>query len=156
MGESVDEFTQDLEKLFDRSYGHNAGMDKGSKDMLKQDFFVQSLLLKQQEKVLPSAKTFTDALHQAQVTEQQEKQLSKLHQPGGGTRPSAGSRLLASSRNSSTQLSQPREIPESSASSRSQPPGGCYERGSYSHCWRDCPKLKLVERDPQEGSQLQD
>ena len=35
------------------------------------------LLLKWQEKVLPSAKTFSDALHQAWVVEQQDKQLTK-------------------------------------------------------------------------------
>ena len=34
-GESVDEFAQDLENLFDRSYGHHAGMDEGSQEMLK-------------------------------------------------------------------------------------------------------------------------
>ena len=77
--ESVDEFAQDLEKLFDQSYGRRTGMDEGSKEMLKRDVFVQGLLLKWQEKVLPSAKTFSDALHQAMAAEQQEKQLIKMH-----------------------------------------------------------------------------
>ena len=36
--ESVDEFAQDLEKLFERSYGHRKGMDESSKEMLKRDF----------------------------------------------------------------------------------------------------------------------
>lgn len=94
-GESVDEFAQDLENLFDRSHGNRAEMDEGSKEM---DFFVKELW---QEKVLPSAKTFSDALHQARVTEQQEKQLNRLHQSGGDTRPSGGSRSLTNWRGSS-------------------------------------------------------
>ena len=48
-------------------------MDEGSKEMIKRDFFVQGLLLKWQEKVLPSAKRFSDALHKARAVEQQEK-----------------------------------------------------------------------------------
>ena len=56
--ESVDEFAQDLEKLFERSYGRRKGMDESSKNMLKRDFFVQGLWLRWQEKVLPSAKSF--------------------------------------------------------------------------------------------------
>ena len=62
--ESVDEFAQDLEKMFERSYGHRKGMDKSSKEMPKRDFFcARFVVLKWQEKVLPSAKTFHDALH---------------------------------------------------------------------------------------------
>ena len=38
--ESVDEFAQDLEKLFEHSYGRRKGMDESSKEMLKQDFFM--------------------------------------------------------------------------------------------------------------------
>ena len=33
--ESVDEFAQDLEKLFERSYGCRKGMDESSKEILK-------------------------------------------------------------------------------------------------------------------------
>ena len=69
--ESVDEFAQDLEKLFERNYRRRMGMDQNSKEMLKRDFFVQGLWLKWQEKVLPSAKTFDEALHQARAAEQQ-------------------------------------------------------------------------------------
>ena len=114
--ESVDEFAQDLEKLFDRSYGRRTGMDEGSKEMLKRDFFVQGLLLKWQKKVLPSPKTFSDALHQGRAAEQQEKQLTKMHQSGGGTKSSAGSRSSSSAKAPSSPASQPRERPESSAS----------------------------------------
>ena len=39
--ESVDEIAQDLEKLFEHSYGHRKGMDESSKEMLKRDFLVQ-------------------------------------------------------------------------------------------------------------------
>ena len=65
--------------LFDKSYGQREGMDQASKDMLKRDLFVQGLMWKWQEKVLPSANSFHDALHQARVTEKQERQLSDLH-----------------------------------------------------------------------------
>ena len=71
--ESVDEFAQDLEKLFERSYGHRKGMNESSKE--KRFFCARFVVLKWQEKVLPSAKTFHDALHQARAAEQQEKQL---------------------------------------------------------------------------------
>lgn len=38
---------------------------------------MQGLLLKWQEEVLPSAKTFADALHQVRTAEEQEKQLGE-------------------------------------------------------------------------------
>ena len=119
LGKSVDEFAQDLENLFDRSYGRRAGMDEDSKGMLKRDFFVQGLLLKWQEKVLPSAKAFSDALHQARAAEQQEKQLTKMHQSGGGAKSSANSKSSTSTKAASSLASQPQERTESSASSAS-------------------------------------
>ena len=39
LNKSVDEFAQDLEKLFEQSYGRRKGMDESSKEMLKRDFF---------------------------------------------------------------------------------------------------------------------
>ena len=59
-------------------------MDQASKDMLKRDLFVQGLLWKWQEKVLPSANTFDDALYQARIAEEQERQLSDLHRRDQG------------------------------------------------------------------------
>ena len=56
--ESVDEYAQDLEALFKNSYWHRARMDEASKGMLKCDLFVQGLMLKWQENVLPSATSF--------------------------------------------------------------------------------------------------
>ena len=35
--DSVDEFAQDLEKLFEHSYGRRKGMDESSKEVLKRD-----------------------------------------------------------------------------------------------------------------------
>ena len=61
-------------------HGLRPGMDQESKELLKRDLFVQGLLLKWQEKVLPSAKTFNDALYQARTAEEQERQLSEMHQ----------------------------------------------------------------------------
>ena len=49
-------------------------MDISSK-LLKQDLFVQGLLLKWHEKVLSSANSYLDALHQARAAEEQQKQL---------------------------------------------------------------------------------
>ena len=79
--ESVDSYAQNFKTLFERSYGSRLGMDPDSREILKRDLFVQGLCLKWQEKVLPSAESFTDALYQARVAEEQEKQLSEMHQP---------------------------------------------------------------------------
>ena len=83
--ELVDKYAQDFETLFDKSYGQRDGMDQASKDMLKRDLFVQGLLWKWQEKVLPSANTFDDALYQARIAEEQERQLSDLHRRDQGS-----------------------------------------------------------------------
>jgi hypothetical protein len=48
-------------------------MDADSKALLKRDLFVLGLKLKWQEKVLPSAETFAECLHQAQTAEEQEQ-----------------------------------------------------------------------------------
>ena len=77
--ESVDQYAQEFETLFDRSYGRRSGMDQESKDLLKHDLFVLGLKMKWQEKVLPSAQTFSDSLHQARTAEEQERQLNELH-----------------------------------------------------------------------------
>ena len=82
--ESVDSYAQEFERLFMKSYGSRGGMDTETKEMLKRDLFVQGLLLKWQKKVLPSADSFSDALYQARAAEEQEKQLSELHQQEGG------------------------------------------------------------------------
>ena len=47
-------------------------MDQELKDLLKCDLFVLGLKMKWQEKVLLSAQTFADSLHQARTTEEQE------------------------------------------------------------------------------------
>ena len=68
---SVEFYVQDFEDLFKKSYGQRGGLDLESKVLLKTDLFVQSLLLKRQEKVLSSAESFLDALHQARVPDEQ-------------------------------------------------------------------------------------
>ena len=50
--ETVDQYAQDFETLFDCSYGRRAGMDQKSKDLLKKDLFMLGLPMKLQEKVL--------------------------------------------------------------------------------------------------------
>ena len=54
-------------------------MDTASKATLKHDLFVQGLHLKWQERVLPSAESFEDALFQACIAEEQERDLAYLH-----------------------------------------------------------------------------
>ena len=46
LGESVDKYVREFEHLFEKSYGHRAGLDQGFKEVLKRDLFVQGLLLK--------------------------------------------------------------------------------------------------------------
>ena len=48
--ESVDEFAQDFEALFERSYGQ-AGMDEEARERLKRDLFMQGLQYRWQESV---------------------------------------------------------------------------------------------------------
>ena len=79
-GETVDEYVREFEHLFEKSYGNRSGLDQAFKEVLKRDLFVQGLLLKWQEKVLPSAKTFADAPYQARMIEEQERQLLEIHQ----------------------------------------------------------------------------
>ena len=54
-------------------------MDQALKELLKRDLFVQGFTYKWQEKVLPSASSFGDALHQARLAEEQHKQLNELY-----------------------------------------------------------------------------
>lgn len=77
--ESVDNYAHVFEHLFDKSYGLRHGMDTAFKATLKQDLFMQSLQLKWQEKILPSAESFEDVLLQARKAEEQERDLANLH-----------------------------------------------------------------------------
>ena len=79
--ESVDNYSQAFEHLFDKSYGVRHGMDTASKATLKRDLFVQGLHLKWQERVLPSAESFEDALFQARIAEEQERDLAYKQHP---------------------------------------------------------------------------
>ena len=67
-GERVDAYVQVFENLFEKSYGRQSGVDPVFRATLKHDLFVQGLLLKWEEKVLPTASTF--ALHQARTAEE--------------------------------------------------------------------------------------
>ena len=74
--------------LFEKSYGKRQGMDLASKELLKMDLFIQGLSLMWQEKVLPSAATFADALHQACAAEEQDTLLGDLHRRRPPDKPS--------------------------------------------------------------------
>ena len=66
----MNQYSQDFEALFGKNYNRRMGMDEESKQLLKRDLFVQGLLLKRQEKVLPSSVTmFADTLYKARTVE---------------------------------------------------------------------------------------
>ena len=93
--ETVDNYSQDFESLFEKSYGKRLGMDVASRELLKRDLFVQGLLMKWQEKVLQSANSFDDALHQARAAEEQKKQLLEIHDTTAPQKPYYKRRVLA-------------------------------------------------------------
>ena len=133
VSETVDQYAQDFESLFERSYGRRSGMDMESKALLKRDLFVLGLKLKWQEKVLPSAETFADCLHQARAAEEQERRLGELH---------------------------PSKAAESSRPSITDPPHQkrpdtvtrCHRCGSTRHKVRDCPMKKPTEATGQSST----
>ena len=135
--ETVDQYGQEFETLFDRSYGRREGMEQESKDLLKRDLFALGLRMKWQEKVLPSAESFSDSLHQARAAEEQERQLNELHQPKGSeaARSSKAAKGSAQCRSDSTpQVRLPEHPSPPVWSSR------CWKCGSTRHQQRDCPQ----------------
>ena len=123
-------------------------VDVTFKGVLKRDIFVQGLLLKWQEKVLPSATTFADALHQARTAEEQEKQLGEMHHRSylgrkesterdpQGKAPKANGRALPVQQPVSTPPVE-RMIPRSSPRDRSKVQ--CYRCHGFGHTARECP-----------------
>ena len=105
-------------------------MDESSCTILKRDLFIQDLLLKWQEKALPSAETFADALYQARTMEEQSKQLSKMHTSGGSQRESPHSIKKPQEQISTRQRQHqcPKETNKK-----------CHRCGSTKHFIRDCP-----------------
>lgn len=95
--ESVDEFAQDLEKLFEHSYGHRKGMDESSKEMLKRVFCARFVV-----EMAGKSDTITQDLPCA--AEQQEKQLSSLHRSGSATKLNSNAKPMASARTQKTSV----------------------------------------------------
>ena len=142
--ETVDSFAQEFEQLFERSYGCRAGMDEESRGMLKRDLFVQGLLLKWQEKVLPKAESFLDALHQARAAEEQERQLAKLHPSKKQTAGSLSTKETGSGRNLEG-ASQP--SPQSGAK-EGDIIKRCHRCHSTKHLLKDCPMRRPTSEAP--------
>ena len=148
--ESVDQYAQEFECLFEKSYGRRAGMDTSSKVMLKRDLFVQGLILKWQKKVLPSAATFSDALHQARLAEEQHRQLDELHkgrqlerpQPKKTTEKTADP---GNAGGDDVEKQTSSILPSSSTVSR---PLRCFKCGSLHHKARECPLRQPPTESP--------
>ena len=154
--EAVDDYTREFEILFERSYGIRSGMDQESKELLKRDLFVQGLLLRWQEKVLPSAKSFNDALYQARTAEEQERQLSEMH-PRDSLINSRS--VHTNNRSQSTRLTsdadrkiESNKVQTSSSIKQPQRTNSstltCYSCGGVGHKQRDC----YARRRPTEAS----
>jgi len=138
--ETVDQYTQCFEQLFERSYGNRAGMDSESKALLKRDLFTQGLLRKWQEKILPSAATFHDVLFQARAAEEQEHTLSELH---GTPSPKPNLPYTTSLPPKRTYRQNDRESPYTNSSrSWPRPQGACFSCGKLGHLQKDCPLSK--------------
>lgn len=132
----LDDYAREFERLFEDSYGHRAEVDAKFKGVLKRDIFVQGLLLKWQEKVLPSAETFADALHQARTAEEQEKQLGEMHPktPKEAAKDPPGKSAGGTSRNTPAEQQTPRFTPRGSG------PVRCAHCRGIGHLARDCRK----------------
>ena len=138
--ETVDQYTQCFEQLFERSYGNRAGMDSESKALLKRDLFTQGLLRKWQEKILPSAATFHDVLFQARAAEEQEHTLSELH---GTPSPKPNLPYTTSLPPKRTYCQNDRESAYTNSSrSWPRPQGACFSCGKLGHLQKDCPLSK--------------
>ena len=133
--ESVDEYAQELEALFEKSYGRRSRMDHASKELLKRDLFVQGLVLKWQEKVLPSAATFADAVHQARAAEEHAKQLSEIHKAATAkaTTPRSGSAAIPSAGGPEARDRAMRAPEKPEQANWTAPRGQCHGCGSYRH-----------------------
>ena len=175
--ESVDEFAQDFEALFERSYGR-AGMDDDARERLKRDLFVQGLQYRWQEKVLPTATTFCDALYQARANEEQAKQLSYLqkqhesrsnstrsstaprstpnaHSGGASGGASGGGRTQPQNTSSDRQNTSTQRSNERTGGGRwhqgsrfNRSSQGCRNCHSRNHHWRDCPQREPPSETP--------
>lgn len=107
--------------------------------MLKRDLSVQGLLLKWQEKVLPSAETFADGLHQARASEEQTPQWANLHGAGGSC--PRGKETDKEVENNKTKT----PAKEKNSSQRVL---CCRKCRSTCHLLRDCPMRKQPEEIP--------
>lgn len=132
-------YAQDFERIFQQSYGCRTGMDEDSCNMLKRDLFV----LKWQEKVLPSAETYVDALHQARANEEQSRQLANLHGAGGthSQRKETGKETEKEPDGNATKAL-PKEKETSQGRLR------CYKCCGTHHLLRDCPMRRPPEEAP--------
>ena len=134
--ESVNEYAHDFEALFEKSYGRRVGMDEPSKVMLKCDLFVQGLLLKWQEKVVPSATTFGDALHRAGLAEEHDRQITEIHR---GRVDKSQPKKKAPVGNTEEPVPDP--VPKT-------PGKGCFRCGSQRHRARECPQRRPPSETP--------
>ena len=110
---------------------------------IESEALVSGLLLRWQKKVLPSASTYSDALHQARAAEQQERQLLKLHPT---MKPFSKSKPMTEPKIADPVPADPKvEQPKATHPRQRGGPPKCYECGSTSHKWRECSLRKPTE-----------
>ena len=82
--EMVDQYAGTLRPYLTTATVGGKGWTRSQKIFSREtELFVLGLRMKWQEKVLPSAESFSDCLHQARAAEEQERQLNELHQTKG-------------------------------------------------------------------------
>ena len=111
-------------------------MDQTSKELLKRDLFVQGLVARWQQKVVPSAENFGDALHQARLAEEHDKQISEIRKERS-ERPPFKSAPLKPVTEEPLVRKDPASTTTGSIAGRS-----CFRCGSTRHKARECQQKK--------------
>ncbi len=114
------------------------GMDQASKE--KRDLFIQGLSLRWQEKVVPSASTFADALHKARVVEEHDRQLAEIHK---GRMDRGDKSFLKKAVKPTLKAVTPSDSPPKVQQGR-----GCFKCGSLRHRAYACPQRKPPTETP--------
>ncbi len=110
-------------------------------------FKATRLVLWWQEKVLPTAESFADALHQARTAEEQQRQLAAMHKRDPPSRPTPNRPVVGGSngegREGSGGPAAIDGVPPRAHQPRNRRSVQCYRcHGGMGHLSRDCPAAK--------------